>query len=181
MKKIIVLIGIVVFSFSFTANAQNCNQGKKLAEKTWEKFGPWKPHFTLNGFKAASRIIKNHWNWIVNNSPATIGPRLLEINEGNVNGNILGKTKSTFVTPPSFNNRVVITINKYQGRAETALVICTHARNGMTQEIQRYTFPNDRDAKTKHFVLTGVKGKIISVSIKNRSVANKFKFRIKAK
>lgn len=37
MKKLIVLMGIALFSLTFQAEAQNCNQGEKLAEKTWEK------------------------------------------------------------------------------------------------------------------------------------------------
>ena len=41
------MIVIALFTFNFQAEAQNCNQGKKLAEKTWEKFGPWKPNFTI--------------------------------------------------------------------------------------------------------------------------------------
>jgi hypothetical protein len=180
MKKIIVLIGIVFMSFSFQAEAQNCNQGKKLAQKTWAKFGPWKPNFTLTSFTGSVRKVKRYWNWIVSNSPNTIGPRLLEIDGGNESGTIVGQTKSTFVTPPSFNNRVIITINKYDGRAETAIVICSHGRDGVTQELKRYTFPNDRNGKVKRIILNGVKGKVISVSMKNKSVANKFKFRIKA-
>ncbi len=180
MKKIIVLTGIVLLSFSFHVEAQNCNQGRKLAQKTWEKFGPWKPHFTLTSFTGTVKKVKKYWNWIVSNSPNTIGPRLLEVDGGNNNGSIVGQTKSTFVSPPSFNNRVVITINKYQGRAETGVVICSHGRDGVTQVLKSYTFPNDRNGKVKKFVLTGVKGKIISVSMKNKSVGNKFKFRIKA-
>jgi hypothetical protein len=38
-----------------------------------------------------------------------------------------------------------------------------------------------KDDKVKTFNLTGMKGKIIIVAMKNQSVGNKFKYRIKAK
>lgn len=180
MKKSIIVITVVMLAFSFTSQAQNCNQGKKLAEKSWEEFGPWKPNFSLIPFKNQVAKMKNAWNWISSNGGANIGPRYLEVDGGNENGSITGQTKRTFVTPPSFNNTMKITINKYDGRAETGVVICSHGRDGITKTLKTFTFPNDKNGKTKVFTLSGVKGKIISVAMKNNSVANKFKYRINA-
>src|SRR5690606_23783244 len=114
--------------------------------------------------------LRQHWNWIAGNSSATIGPRRLEIDGGNETGQILGQTKSTFVTPPSFNNQVVITINKFEGRAETGVTICTHGQNGVTETVTSYVFPNDNNGKVKSFTINNAKGKIISVAMKNNSV-----------
>jgi len=181
MKKSILVCALVMVVISFNANAQNCNQGKKLAEKTWEQFGPWKPNFTLIPFKNKVQKVKRAWNWISSNSGANIGPRFLETDGGNESGSITGQTKRTFVTPPSFNNTMKITINKYDGRAQTGVVICSHGRDGITKTLKTYTFPNDRNGKTKVFTLTGVKGKIVSVAMRNKSVGNRFKYRINAK
>ena len=180
MKKTIIVFALSLFAFAFQGNAQNCNQGKKLAEKSWEKFGPWKPNFSLIPFKNKVEKIKNAWNWISSNSGANIGPRYLETDGGNENGTIAGQTKRTFVTPPSFNNTMKITINKYDGKARTGVVICSHGRDGITKTLKEFTFPNDKNGKTKVFTLTGVKGKIISVAMKNNSVGNMFKYRINA-
>ncbi|GHC49633.1 hypothetical protein [Ulvibacter litoralis] len=181
MKKIILLLGIALFTLSFQATAQNCNQGVKLAEKTWEKWGPWKPNIQIVPFKAEVQKIKRVWNWIAANGGATIGPRLLEMDGGNETGNIAGQTKSTFVTPPSFNNNVKLTINKYDGKAKTGVTICVQGRDGITTQKASYEFPNDKNGKTKVFNLKNVKGKIIIVAMKNKSVGNKFKYRINAK
>jgi hypothetical protein len=181
MKKVITIITIALFAFSFQAEAQNCNQGKKLAEKTWEKWGPWKPNIQLIPFKAEVQKIKNVWNWIAANGGATIGPRFLELDGGNETGSITGQTKSTFVTPPSFYNKVELTINKYDGKAKTGVVICVQGRNGVTTQKATYEFPNDKNGKVKKFTLNNVKGKIIIVAMKNKSVGNKFKYRINAK
>tara|TARA_R110000850_G_scaffold30630_2_gene84177 strand:- start:27251 stop:27796 length:546 start_codon:yes stop_codon:yes gene_type:complete len=181
MKRIITMIVIALFTFNFQAEAQNCNQGKKLAEKTWEKFGPWKPNFTIVPFKNKVKKVKNSWNWIVNNSGSTIGPRLLEVDGGNETGTIVGQTSSTFVTPPSFENRMEITINKYSGRAKTGVVICAMGQDGVLTQLRDYEFPNDRNGKVKTFTVNNVKGKIIIVAMKNLSVGNKFQYRINAK
>ena len=177
-------MSLLLIGLSFTspnADLPNCNQGQKLAQKTWEKWGPWKPNIQLNPHKAAVVTLRNYWNWIVNNSGATIGPRRLEIDGGNETGTIMGQTKSTFVTPPSFEDKVTITINKYDGKAETGVAICTHAQDGTSNTVSTYTFPNGNDAKVKTFVINNARGKIISVAMKNNSVGNKFIYRINGK
>lgn len=181
MKKSIIVCALAFLAFTIHAEAQNCNQGEKLAEKTWEKWGPWKPNISLIPFKSQVTKIKNVWNWIAQNGGATVGPRFLEVDGGNETGSVAGQTKRTFVTPPSFNNTMTITINKYDGKAETGVVICSHGRDGISTQLKTYTFPNNKNGAVKKFTLTGVKGKIISVAMRNKSVANKFKYRINAK
>jgi hypothetical protein len=181
MKKSFVFTVLTILCMSLGTQAQNCRQGEKLAEKTWEKFGPWKPNFTVVPFTKQVKKVKQAWNWISANGGSTIGPRYLEVDGGNESGSITGQTKRTFVTPPSFNNKMVITINKYDGRAETGVVICAHGRDGISRQLKSYTFPNNRNGAVKKFTLTGVKGKVISVAMRNKSVANKFKYRINAK
>lgn len=73
-----------------------------------------------------------------------------------------------------------VTINKYDGKAKTGVVICSHGRDGITKTLKEFTFPNDKKGKTKVFTLTGVKGKIITIAMKNNSVGNMFKYRINA-
>jgi hypothetical protein len=181
MKKIITIIALALFAFSYQAEAQNCNQGAKLAEKTWEKWGPWKPNIQLIPFKNEVQKIKNVWNWIASNGGANIGPRFLELDGGNEQGSIAGQTKRTFVTPPSFYNKVELTINKYDGKAKTGVVICVQGRDGVTEQRATYEFPNDKNGKVKKFTLNNVKGKIIIVAMRNQSVGNKFKYRVNAK
>lgn len=180
MKKSVILVIAVCLISIGNIEAQNCNQGKRLAEKTWEQWGAWKPNVGAVIFGAKIKYIKSVWNAIASNGGATIGPRLLEISGGNEQGSIAGQTKRTFVTPPSFEDTVTITINKYDGRAETGVVICSHGQDGVTRQLKQHTFESGRNGEVKTFTLTAVKGKIISVALRNRSVANKFKYRINA-
>ena len=181
MKKLSIIILLLALGFGFQAEAQNCNQGDRLARDTWAEWGPWQPNISFNPWKNKVKRIKNVWNAIASNGSATIGPRFLEMDGGNETGTIYGQTKRTFVTPPSFENRIELTINKYDGKARTGVVICVQGRDGVTTERASYIFPKDKNGKVKKFTLNNVKGKIIIVAIKNLSVGNTFKYRINAK
>mgnify|MGYP007037762433 CR=1 FL=1 len=182
MKKSTFLL-LMTCTFFYTGMSQdvpNCNQGKKLAENTWDKWGPWKPNISLIPFQTEISQIKQYWNWISSNGVATIGPRRLDIGESTESGTILGQTKSTFVTNPSFNNQVVITLNKTDGRAETGVSICTHTSAGVTNTVTTYVFPNNINGQSKTFTINNAKVKIISVAMRNNSVGNKFEYTIRA-
>jgi hypothetical protein len=181
MKNFLVLLLFISWSCG-SLHAQNnasCDQGKKIAENIWEKTGPWKPNITLNPWKKMRNTVRNHWNWISSNGVTTIGPRMIEIGEGNEEGTISGQTQRTFVTPPVFEDNVTLTINKYDGKAKTDIRVCLHSQNGNLTNEHTYTFPNDNDAKTKTFNISDTRGKIIIVSMRNRSVGNNFKYRIR--
>ena len=163
-------------------NPPGCSAGAKVAKETWKKWGPWKllPPVT---YKQKVKKFKKLWNALVasNTSWATLGPRYMEIGSKVDQGKIVPQTKRTFVTAPANKNSVVITIEKYDGRAKTGVSICIHGKNGDQLNKKNYTFPNDRASKTKKFTITGTKGKIISVSMKNHSAGNKFLYKINCK
>ncbi|MCB0457854.1 MAG: hypothetical protein KDC91_08930 [Flavobacteriaceae bacterium] len=181
MKKVIFLVAFFVFAFGSQLEAQNCNQGSNLAQDMWDAWGPWQPNISLVPFKNEVRLIKNGWNAIAANSSATIGPRFLELDGGNEEGTILGQTMRTFVSHPSFDDTVEITINKYDGKAKTGVVICVQGKDGVTTQKASYEFPNENNGRVKKFTLNNVRGKSIIVAMKNLSVGNKFKYRINGK
>ena len=182
MKNVLCFVFLLLNLSILPLHAQDasCNQGKKIAENTWEKWGPWKPNISLVPFKNGVQQLRQHWNWIASNGVGTVGPRRLEIKDGSENGTILGQTQSTFVTHPSFEDNVKITIEKTDGRAATSVVICTHNRNGSMENIVNYEFPNNKNAQSKVFNIPNARGKIIIVAMRNKSVGNKFTYRIKA-
>jgi hypothetical protein len=182
LKNVALLAFLLANMATFSLSAQNasCDQGKKIAENTWEKWGPWKPNISLVPFKNGVKQLRQHWNWIASNGVGTVGPRRLEINDGSENGTILGQTQRTFVTHPAFEDNVKVKIDKTDGRAATSVVICTHSQNGIMQNIVSYEFPNNKDAQSKVFNIPNARGKIIIVAMRNKSVGNKFTYTIKA-
>ncbi len=58
MKKLVCILSVFCLLASTNLNAQNCNQGKKMAENTWKKWAPWKPNITINSFKSNVNKVK---------------------------------------------------------------------------------------------------------------------------
>lgn len=83
-----------------------------------------------------------------------------------------GPAKTTFV---STAKDVTITVTKTGGKAQT--IVNIYVNNQKRTDI---IFNNGRDTPTKRKTLTNVKGKTIRVDIVNQSVANQFKYRLKA-
>jgi len=180
MKKSIIILGVFLVLVSFPSLAQNCNQGKNLAKKTWESCGTWNPKLQEGTFNKEVQKLKNSWNSLVSNTGFTIGPRFLEVVGIYQNGTIRGQTSSTFVTPPSFNDKMIIDIYKYAGRAQTSVVICAMDSDGVLTQLESFTFSNGKSRKRKKFTLNNIKGKIIIVAMKNLSVGYRFSYKIRA-
>lgn len=181
MKKLLLVFAAFLIFASIPVLAQDCGQGKKLGEKTWEKWGLWQAKNELTSFKRDVAKLKSEWNWIASNSGETIGPRFLDVDGGIENGTIVGQTSSTFVTPPSFNDRLEVMINQHNGIAQTGVVICAMDRDGSLTQLETFTFPTNTKGQTKKFILNNVGGKVVIVAMKNLSAANRFQYRISAK
>lgn len=129
-------------------------------------------------------IYRDIYNHIAGrNSKWQIGSRYLGIgaNRPTETGTVMGQTSRTFVTHPSENNRAIITLEKTGGKAKTSVVVCVINKNGSSRSLPVYTFSNGNGTSTKRFTVNNVKDKIIVVSIKNKSVGNKFKYKISAR
>lgn len=178
----------MLFVIGNVAQAQTpgCQSSAQAASKMWDA---WKQEthldptaMTAQAFVGRAASAVNKWNKIAKNSWATIGPRSLRYGEGNrQTGTIMGKTTRTFVMPPTRKGNATITLKKIDGRAKTGVTICTQTKNGSRRTIHSYTFNNSNAPKTKTFSIPNSANKVVTVTIKNYSVGNKFKYSIKAK
>lgn len=88
----------------------------------------------------------------------------------------------TFTTSGLFWDKVEIEIEKLDGRAKTEVIICTwDMKSGAKNNYTEYTFSNGKNKSKKKFTINNVYGKSISVKLRNRSVANTFKYSIKSR
>jgi hypothetical protein len=186
MKFNVMRMGVFVFlmfamaGLTVAQNNASCNQGQKIAENIWERFGPWKPNITLNSWKSSVNKVRTGWNWIASNGVVNVGPRLLEVNEGHESGTIMGQTQRTFVTPPNFEDNVTVTIVKTHGKAQADVTICLQSQNGQMTNVVQYTFPNSKRALSKIFQVPNARGKVLVVAMRNNSVGNRFVYDILA-
>lgn len=114
----------------------------------------------------------------------TVGARALFVPDrehGNLAKMGVGGAR-TFTTAPLFYDEIDITIHKTDGKAKTTVAICTYDSNtGNKMNVREYTFENGKGSKKKTFTIKNVFGKSVSVFLKNRSVANTFKYTISSK
>ncbi|MEM6805074.1 MAG: hypothetical protein AAF696_27000 [Bacteroidota bacterium] len=174
---------ILMITFSFTtakAQTPKCSAAAAAVAEMWNAYGAWTPSVTSQAYAALVRDAIRKWNQKAGNSWASIGPRNLKLNGTTASGTILGQTNRTFVTVPSRNNTVRITLRKIDGRAKTGVTICTQSKNGTRRTIHSYTFNNGNYTRTKTFTIPNAKGKVISINMRNYSVGNKFKYTVKA-
>ncbi|MEO0474163.1 MAG: hypothetical protein AAF206_31430 [Bacteroidota bacterium] len=182
--KIALAAFFFTLSFGLTSlNAQTpgCSSAANTVSTMWQKYGEWSPSIGFSAWASKADRAIRLWNQAARNSWATIGPRSLNLPRDTESGTILGQTNRTFVTPPSFHNTIEITINKTDGRAKTGITICTKSRNGSRRTVHSYTFNNGNRPMRKVFTINNAKGKVISVSMRNYSVGNKFKYTISSK
>ena len=179
------MICFLVSNTTVSAQTPNCSSSAVVVSKMWKAWkdlGIGDAHLLPNATYAAhtARAISS-WNRLIGNSWATIGPRSLRINNRSASGTIWGQTNRTFITPPSKNNSVTITLRKTDGRAKTGVTICTTDKRNNKRTVHSYTFNNGNYTKTKTFVIPNARNKVISVNMRNYSVGNKFKYTISAR
>lgn len=178
---------ICFFLCNVTVSAQtpSCSSSAVVVSKMWKAWNNLKAgHASLlpnATYMSRSAQAVRGWNSIVGNGWATIGPRDLLINHRSENGIIRGQTNRTFITPPSRNNTVTITLRKTDGKAKTGVTICTTDRNGNRRTVHSYTFNNGNYTRTKTFVISNARNKVISINMRNYSVGNKFNYSISAR
>lgn len=181
MKKIIVAFVIAFMAGTGISNAQACNQGKALSQRVAGVLK--KENVVIDAIPYAKQIklIAKHWNTIAGNSSAKTGPRKMYLDNSKVTGVVVGPTQRTFISPTSPHNKLEISLAKVSGKAKTDVFICVHSPKGNSQQRKEYRFENGKDKKTKKFILNNVKGKMISVIVKGKSVGNTFGYQLRAK
>ena len=201
MKKGMVVLAIIL-GCSGQSFAQACGGFGQVLKTSWEEL--YKPSHAI-GQKALKLIpfvgqdqqaidaisdasVKFH-NFVFNEnrqSWATVGARELPVlnTETRQHGTLVkagvGGVR-TFTTAPVFWDKVDITIEKTDGRAETEIIICTwDMESGAKNNVEEYTFPNGNNTSTKKFTINNAWGKSISIKLRNKSVTNTFKYTIKS-
>lgn len=203
MKRLTLVLAITLFTFSNTTQAQTCTGFGSVIKSVWQEVykvahpigksaltlipGIKKDGEIINAISNASASLHNAVFNGNDQSWTTIGKRSLPVSKeqikqyGTLRKAIAGGVR-VFATTGLLWDRVEIEIEKIDGKAETEVIICTwDMTSGAKNNYTEYTFPNGKNTSRKKFIIRNVHGKSISVKLRNRSVANKFKYAIKTK
>ncbi|WP_456376059.1 hypothetical protein [Lutibacter sp.] len=203
IKKLSLFFATFLFTFSVQMQAQTCSGFGSVLRDSWQQVYTiahpiGESALTLipvvgqnqQAVDAISQVSANFHNFVFNGnrqSWATVGARELPVLKDQIKqfGTLrkagVGGVR-VFTTAPLFWDKVIIEIQKIEGRAETDVFICTwDMESGVKNNYVEYKFKSGKNTETKKFIITNVHGKSISVKLRNRSVTNKFKYAIKSK
>ncbi len=148
--------------------------------KTLEPVLPSELEVSPNEYRELIALSIITWNDYEKSDWATIGPRSLTLDNPET-GTIWGQTSRTFILAPSATDSVRITIRKVNGRARTGVSVCTQTVDGSRQSVAEHNFPNTNNPLLQTFLIENATDKVISIAMRNYSVANKFEYIIEAK
>ncbi|MAP55461.1 hypothetical protein [Altibacter sp.] len=172
-------VTIIILVFSVTTSAQECNEGldmvNSLLEKATLEQVLTNPDAVMDEFNTLKGSLSNSLTSLSFKSDA---PKLLFINGKQKRGTIKSLKKRVYITSLVPKESITITIQNTQHRAGAEVVICAHDKTGATQNMHQFHFTGEESDQT--FVLEAVKGKIISIAIKNKEASEKFEFQIAA-
>jgi hypothetical protein len=108
------------------------------------------------------------------------GDRILFVGESQ-NGNLLAGTNRTFESgAPLDKDSLTVTVNKTDGRNGAIVKICTVDDNGTLNRVGTINFAEDNNTGAKSSTITGVKGKLVRISVESfGGVAKNFKYTLK--
>jgi hypothetical protein len=200
--KILVVVLLLAIVPSITY-AQSCTSAAQVVADVWEKAGEVAMaigcgvatvaggvdfstcYASANFLSELTSTLIGWWNSVVDNSWATIGPRLLELNT-DLDGKLVSTSGRMFVSLPIATDKITVTIDERDGKAKTSVVVCKHDKKGNATQVATKWFndTNDKQKKTdehREVVVTGAKDHIISVHLDAKSVANTFSYTVRAK
>ncbi|MGB0910071.1 MAG: hypothetical protein ACPGYT_06885 [Nitrospirales bacterium] len=201
--KTVVLCVMMVITSSTSVHAASCTGFGGVLKGTWEQVYKvahpiGKQALTLipivgqnkAAVEAISQASSKFHNFVFNGnrqSWATVGARELPVLDEQIRqfGRLVkagvGGAR-VYTTAGLFWDKVVIEIEKLDGKAKTEVIICTwDMESGAKNNYTEYMFPNGKKLSKKKFVINNVHGKSISIKLRNRSVANTFKYSIKSR
>lgn len=181
MKTIKLFLIIALMSTISSMNAQECNAGASLSKRVVSVLKNYNSAIETIPYAKQVKEIAKHWNTIAGNSSAKMGPRKMYLDNSKVTGVVVGSTKRTFISPISEHNKLEINLTKVSGKAKTDIFVCIHDPKGKSSQLREYRFQNGKSKSTKKFIVNNVKGKMISVVVKGKSVGNTFGYQLRVK
>ena len=173
------LLCILLFFGIATSNfAQECSEDIKQISGLWESLTLENalndPESLTSGFDSAKKNLSKSLGGL---SLKSNTPKLLSSKGKPKKGTLKKNKKKTYVTYMAPKETMEITITGNNDLAGLEVVICSHTKAKLTENLQTHTLAMGETSKS--FVLENVKGKVLSISLKNSG--EKAQFTILAK
>ena len=169
----------------------DANWGLKGAKFNTSKSG--KDNMNISSFMLHSgnrnitKNIKTHTRCQVNDNDddddgtITIDPPAAPRTILNTNGTVLSARRAKKTSSYSNKSRAQIIVTKLDGKARTTVSVYQRTASGSEKFLKSTEYSNGKGGGTKTINVSGVKGKKIVVYLRNHSVTNTFKYRLRVK
>jgi len=167
-----------LFGLTFSLHAQKCSEDFKQIEGLWA-------NLTLENALNDPESLTSSFDSAKGNLTKSLGslsfksntPKLLSTKGKAKKGTIKKNKKKTYVTYMAPKETMEITIQGAKDLTGLEIVICAHTKTNMTENLESYSMA--AGDTFKQFTLENVKGKVLSISLKNSG--EKAQFTIAAK
>lgn len=180
MKKSIYLLLISCFLAAFQVQAQECSEGLSMINSLFQKMNLEQALSDPDAITTEFDNLKTSVTSLSLNSLKKGAPRMLPMNGKTRKGGIRMNNKRTYVTLLVPNDELQVTLVNHKKLSGVEVVICGHDREGKTVAIENFVYPETVSETNKVFSIQGMKGRILSIAIKNKTSKTKFEYQIQA-
>lgn len=178
--KSLLLIPAIIFSLTFTSSAQECSNEIGLVNSLLE-------NANLDQALTNPDVIVDDFNEL-KGSLGSIGlssfkkdaPKLLFLNGKEKKGRIKKGERRVFVTSLISKETVNIQFSNPGLLDNTEIIICSHSTKGETQNLKHFIIDQSNVDESFEFELNDVKGKVVSITVRNLNNPERFEFSIAA-
>lgn len=177
MKTFLLTI-ITLCVLSVPVQAQECSEGMSMINTLFEKMSLEQALADPDAIVTDFNNLKSSVTSLSLNSLKRGAPRLLPMNGKTKKGAIRLKNKRTYVTSIVPKDTLQVTLVNLKQLAGVDVIICGHDRQAKSVAITQFSFPEEVSETHKTFTIEGMKGKILSIAIKNKTSKSKFEYQI---
>ncbi len=175
--RLFTLLFIGFYSFS---NAQECSKELSMINSLLEKANLEQALTNPDAIVDDFNELKSSLGSIGLSSLKKDAPKLLFLNGKQQSAKLKMGDRRIYVTSLISKETIEIIFTNPNLLQGTEIVICSHATNGQTENLIHYIIDEENALEQVPFTLTNVKGKVVSISIKNINSNERFEFGIAA-
>lgn len=178
--KSLLLLSALIFGMAITVSAQECSKEIGLVNSLLEKANLGQALTDPDAIVDDFNDLKGSLGSIGLSRLKKDAPKLLFLNGKENKGRIRKGEKRVFVTSLISEETVNIQFSNPGMLDNTVIIICSHSAKGETQNLTHFTIDDSNMADTFEFDFNDVKGKVLSITVRNVNNPERFEFGIAA-
>tara|TARA_R110000850_G_scaffold30630_2_gene84180 strand:- start:29949 stop:30491 length:543 start_codon:yes stop_codon:yes gene_type:complete len=178
--KTLLLLPAVILSMTFFVSAQECSQELGLVNSLLEKANLEQALTDPDAIVDDYNELKGSLGSIGLSSLKKDAPKILFLNGKEKKGRIKKGERRMFVTSLISKETLHIQFSNPGLLENTEIIICSHSTKGETQNLTHFTIDESNVSDTFEFDFSDVKGKVVSITVRNVNNPERMEFSIAA-